>query len=109
MKEKEEVENTEEENSENKVIIDRCRSSIPSLCFIFFDTYLAFFHDFPLYITLSQYYRRSRKYFVTFCYRKRVTTIADTIVGRGLTILEGIQRRSFEPIYKIVTKRKQRY
>ena len=42
MKEKEDVENTEEENIENKVIIDRCRSSISSLCLIFFDTLLFF-------------------------------------------------------------------
>ena len=36
--------------------------------------------------------------------RKRATTIAVAIVGRTITILEAIQKRSHEPIYKTYKK-----
>ena len=36
--------------------------------------------------------------------RKRATTIAIAIVGRAIIIWEAIQKRSYEPIYKIHTK-----
>ena len=36
--------------------------------------------------------------------QKRATTIAVAIVGRAITVWEAIQKRSYEPIYKIYTK-----
>jgi hypothetical protein len=36
--------------------------------------------------------------------RKRATTIAIAIVGRAITILEAIQKKSHEPIYKTYSK-----
>ena len=39
---------------------------------------------------------------------KRATTIAVAIVGRPITVLEAIQKRSHEPILKLIQKLKQR-
>ena len=36
--------------------------------------------------------------------RKRATAIAVSIVGRAKTVLEAIQKRSHEPIYKTYSK-----